>query len=234
MPQTSNFQLPRQADAYQAPTPPPAAQPQPTVQPAQPATPASPYDFITANEKPTPQFSLPGGSSLLSRALIFGGGLVGLIILAIIFKSLLGGGSKPTALVSVAQDQQELIHLATAAGLQQGITTTDQNFAATTQLAISSAQSTLITYLATNGQKVAPKVLSLKVSAALDTQLQNAAAATTYDQTFQQIMKNQLTVYSSDMQQAFQQTKGPKGRALLNSNFNQAKLLLLQLNAPGQ
>jgi hypothetical protein len=134
----------------------------------------------------------------------------------------------------VAQDQHELIHLATNASQQQGITTTDQNFAATAQLSLTSAQSVTVKYLVANGNKISLKVLSLKVSTATDAQLTAAAAATTYDQTFQAIMKAKLTTYVSSLQQTYKQTTGKNGRALLNNDYNQAQLLLTQLNAPGQ
>jgi hypothetical protein len=208
----------------------PAQPPQPPANP-----PGSPYDFMTMNpEKPSRKFSLPGGSSLASRALVIGGGLLMLFIIFAILKSLFGSGSDFTPFISVAQDQQELVHLTTAATQQQGISTASQNFAATTQLTIGSAQANLIKYLATNHKKVSSKVLILKVSASTDSQLQAAIAATTYDETFQQVMKNELGTYMKDMQQVYNQTKGKKGRTLLRTDYQQAQLLLTQLNEPRQ
>jgi len=183
--------------------------------------------------QPANKISLPSGNFLHNRIVLVAGGLFVLLIVIVIFKSLLGGGFDFTPYITVGQDQQELIHLSTAAGLlQTGISTTNQNFAATTQLSVSSAQGTLITYLKNNGQKVSSKTLALRTSLSLDNQLVAATAAATYDQTFQQIMQNQLNTYMHDLQQAYRQTKGVNGHALLNSDYNQAQLLLTQLNQP--
>jgi hypothetical protein len=214
---------PAQAPMY------PGGQPQPVVSQSQP------YDFITNPEQPSSRRalpSLPGISPTAMRAALIAGGLVALLILFIVIKGLLSGGGNLPSFVSVAQDQQELIHLATNASQQHGTTTGNQNFAATASLSLTSSQAAIVQYLAANGQKVNAKVLGLKISAATDSQLTAAAAATTYDQTFQQIMKTDLTAYLSRLQQTYKQTTGGKGRALLSDDYKQAQLLLTQLNAP--
>jgi hypothetical protein len=170
--------------------------------------------------------------------LYVGGGLVVLLILFSIVKGLLGGGSNLTPFISIAQDQQELIHLTTNATQQQSqgqsMTTIDQNFAITSQLSITSAQAAIIKYMATNGKKVNTKTLSLRINTATDTQLTGSAAAGNYDQTFQAIMKDKLVAYSNGLKQAYKQTSGPKGRTLLADDYRQAQLLLVQLNQPAQ
>lgn len=218
------------------PQPPPAPPPAPLYPPNQPqptAEPTEEYDFIVNPEKPAKRLRLPGGNSLLTRTLLAGGGLLVLVIIFVIIKSLLGGGNSTfTAFVGVAQDQQELIHLSTNAGQQTNITTGNMNFAATAQLSLASSQAALGKYLSTSGHKVSLKTLNLKVSASLDNQLVNAATAATYDQTFQQIAKTKLTAYMNDLQQTYKLTRGKNGRALLNDDYNQAQLLMIQLNAP--
>jgi hypothetical protein len=207
----------------------------PGVQPSAAAGPSQEYNFITNPEKPAKRAWLPGGNSLPQRALLAAGGLLVLVIIFVIAKSLLGGGgSNLTPFVGVAQDQQELIHLATNASQQTNLIVNNKNFVATAQLSLTSSQAAIGKYLSVNGQKVNLKTLNLKLSASLDTQLTNAAAATTYDQTFQEITKAKLTAYLSDLRQAYKQTKGKNGRALLNDSYNQAQLLLTQLNAPPQ
>jgi hypothetical protein len=221
-----------------SPDPPPAPPPAPLYPPdqAQPqAGPTKEYEFIVNPEKPVRRlWQLPGGNSLLIRALLVGGGLLVLIIIFVVVKNLLGSGSNATftAFVGIAQDQQELIHLTSNTSQQTNITTSNKNFAATAQLALGSSQAALGKYLATNGHKVNAKTLNLKVSASLDNQLVNAATAATYDQTFQQIAKTKLTAYMNDLQQTYKLTKGKNGRALLNDDYNQAQLLMIQLDAP--
>lgn len=176
---------------------------------------------------------LPGSHGLPGRLLYVAGGLLVLVILIVIIKGAFGG-SNFTGFVTVAQDQQELIHLATNATQQQTISAANLNFASTVRLAMTTSQANLIQYLLNNHHKLNNKTLSLKVSAAADQQLTNAVAATTYDQTFQQIMNGKLKAYSSDLRQAYQMNKGPKGRALLNDDYNQAQLLLTQLDSAAQ
>jgi hypothetical protein len=190
------------------------------------------YEFIVnpgARPKRTP-LSLPGGS-LLKRVLVACGALFGLIVLIIIIKGLLGGGTDFTSFITVAQDQQELIHLSTNATQQQGLDTTSQNFAITAQLSLTSAQAQLLTYLKGNHQAVSAKVLNAKVSASLDSQLTTAASNSTYDSTFQQIMQNQLASYQQALSGAYK-TAGPVGKKLLSSDYNDAQLLLKQINSP--
>lgn len=100
------------------------------------------YDFILSPQAPRkPSWSLPGGTSILSRFIIFGGGLVVLLIVAAILKSLLfNNGDSYKPLITVAQDQQQLMHLAENASQEPGLSTANQNFAATVQFALKSSQ----------------------------------------------------------------------------------------------
>src|SRR5664279_2122401 len=95
---------------------------QPVVQPVEPQQPAAnapqpaPYDFIFNSEKPVKKpFVLPGGNSMVMRVLFIVGGLFALLILFVIIKNILVGSPKLDTMVTVAQDQQEIIHLATIA-----------------------------------------------------------------------------------------------------------------------
>ena len=234
-------QLPEQP-AMPAPT-----QPFPDGSPAAPQYPPDPgqpnppqpqtYDFIVNPEQPSTQRtmpSLPGVSPKTMRAVFIAGGLLVLLILFVFVKGLVSNSPDLTSFISVAQDQQELIHLVTAASQQQGLATANQNFAATAQLSLASSESAIVKYLVANGKKVDPKILGAKISTATDTQLTAAAAAATYDQTFQDIMKTKLGAYTGDLKQTYPLIKGKNGRALLNDDFNQAQLLLGQLNSPAQ
>jgi hypothetical protein len=202
----------------------------------QPVSPEHAYDFITNAGEPVKKRSLPGGNSLPIRILTILGGLLVLIIIVAVLKSVLGGSSNLPSFVAVAQDQQELIHLtapATGTGAPASLSVTNQNFAATAGLSLTSSQAGLLGYLKSIGTKsISPKVLNLKVSSTIDTELTAAATADTYDQTFQQVMQNSLKQYRADLAQAYQKTSGVRGHALLKSDYNQAGLLLTQLGAP--
>lgn len=222
----------------------PPSPPQPTPIYPEAPTPASsdpvyPYDFIMNPDQPaTPKKSLlPGSGDSGTKGIVLRVGLVagGLVVLLIIFSVvrglLTGGGSQPH-LITVVQDQQELVQLTTKATQQQGISTTNSNFAATASLSLSSAQSDMIQYLSVTGvKKIEPKALNLKVSAKTDKQLTDAAVASTYNETFHGLMKTKLETYQRDLQQAYNKTSGPNGRKLLSAQFDQAELLLVQLES---
>jgi hypothetical protein len=208
------------------------------MQPSYPPAPSTPqpsdYSFITnPAPPPKPGLSLPGNSSVV-RLIIALAGLLVLIIIFAVIKSALSGSSNQPALLSVAQDQQEIIHLTTNVTQnsqgQLNVSTASQNFAATARLASTTAQQQLLAYMKTNHMKTSAKQLNLKQSAATDSQLSAAATSGTYDSTFKQIMQNELGVYKQDLSHAYDLTKGPKGRQLLNNDYNYAQLLLTQLN----
>jgi hypothetical protein len=218
------------------------------VQPQQPAVtppdaaPVGPdYGFITEPPKPQRQpFKLPGlgnGSSLPVRIAVVAGSLLLLVIIFAIARSLLSGGGNTEVLTNVAQQQQSMIHiLQNGAGennqQQAVLSDTNQNFAATAKLSLTSAQQELIQYMANNGKKVKTKNLSLKIDPKVDEQLSTAASNSTYDPVFKQVMQDQLTSYEKAIQAAYKETSGPKGRALLQQEFQGAQLLLTQLNSP--
>jgi hypothetical protein len=229
--------MPTATPANQTPIVTPSA---PTVQSPAPdqAPPSrdSSYSFIT-NPAPPPRKSvtemLPGGGSLIGRLALVGGALFVFIILIMIAKSLTGGGGGNVAgLNNVLQDQQEIVHLTANTANVNDITTTNKNFSATVRLSVGSSQTQLMQYMANNRYKVNAKLLGLKVSTSIDDQLTAAEAATTYNQTFQQIMTSKLDTYASDLQAAYRLNTGKKGRAILSDSYNQIKLFKLQLAAP--
>ena len=179
-------------------------------------------------QKPTKTAIPLAGGSTLKRALVFGGGLVFLVIVAALVAPLLGGGSSNTApLVTVAQEQTELIRVALA-----GTTITTQEttraFAYSVNLSITSDNKQLTTYMTTNKLKLDPKVLGFKRSATDDTQLLTAQSNDSYDATFRGVLQKDLTSYSQALKTAYSSVKGPKGRQMLSSQYDGAQLLIEQ------
>jgi hypothetical protein len=207
--------------------------PAPTTNQNQSSDPDQSYAFITNPQqpvKPSLLASLPGGNSLIVRIGLVAGGLVVLVVIFGIFRSLLFSGPDLTSFVTIAQEQQELIHLATNVSEQEGgVSAGNQNLAATIQASLTSSQATTIKYLTTNHKKINEKQLQLKVSAATDTQLTAAAAAGTYNQTFRDIMQSKLTIYGNTLATAYKQGFGPKGQALLTDSYRQQQLFQTQL-----
>ena len=207
---------------------PSASQPQ---VPVQTPTAEHPYSFILQSQKPTRRLSL-GSRSLPQRIAVVSGGLLVLIIVLSLVKGAISHGPNFVPIVATVERQQELLHIMTSAVQQPSLSTTNKNFALTAQLSLGSAQTKLLKYLADNGTKVKPSQLSGKISTSVDKSLTAAAANSTYNQTFQTTVQAQLNSYIQGLKQAYSQDKGARGRALLNDDYNQAQLLLTQLNSP--
>jgi hypothetical protein len=198
-----------------------------TAAPAHPA--GQQYEFIMNPGKPAKRpLLLPTGSSMLSRVMLALGGLVVLIVIGVIASSLFGSkGSDMTSLVSVAQDQAELIRVSQlATGKADGQTA--KNTAISVQLALTSANSSLVTYLATNHQKLSNKDLALKHDVSTDTKLTAADSASNFDPTFISVIQAELAIYQRDLKVAYATKPGPKGEQLLKSQYDGATLLLTQ------
>lgn len=224
------------------PTPnplPPAPGPMQPLPPNQvPSSPSpSEYDFLAGPPKPPKRSLLPSGAPPIARVALILGGVLGVILLIVIIKGAVGGSGNTAPLVSVVQDQQELAHLATNAlqptsGQPPSLSSSTEDFASTAKVSMTSSEAQMLAYLKKNGKKVGAKQLALKVSATTDQQLTTAAANSTYESTFKEIMQSKLQTYQADLQRAYSQTSGPKGRELLKQEYQGANLLLKQLGSP--
>lgn len=202
----------------------------------EPASADSSYTFITnppAPPKPSLLSSIPGGKSLVGRIGLAAVALFVLIIGFAIIRGLLSGGPDLTSAVTVAQEQQELIHLASEA-TSQGVSLSPatQNAVANIQLSVSASQSKLLNYLYKNNTKLKSKQLNLKVSRAADNQLIASVPAGAYDTTLQGILQQKMADYISSLKVATRQITGPKGHGILTDAQNQALLLQKQLAQP--
>ena len=202
------------------------------VQAPEPGSPGhDPYEFIT-NPAQAPKPAIPilvgSTSSTMQRALIAVGGLVVLIIIVIIAASLLsGGGFNATSYETVAEEQTELIRIATL-GTNQAVGQPAKNFAVSAELSLTTSQQQLLAYLQKNGHKLSTKQLALKHNAATDTQLTAAQASSSFDATFTSIMQQQLTTYLSSLKSTYASASGKTGKQLLNTDYNAAQSLLTQ------
>lgn len=200
---------------------------QPYYQPTAPQAPENPsqYDFIVNNQSPK-----RGPSS--KTMLLFVAGTAGvLIVLAWIILSLVfgGKGAATAPLVTLAQEQTEIIRITKAADDSNQLSSQDaQNFSRNTRLTISSDQAELTNFLAKNGKKLTKKQLALKQSATTDSTLQAAASSGTYDSTFISVLQTQLKTYQTSLSQAFKGASSASEKALLKGEFDNATLLLEQ------
>jgi len=186
----------------------------------------NPYEFIMNPNTPKKR-SFGSGSGLLTRIAVLGGGLVVLVILIAIVISVLGPKSSVPALTAIAERQQEIIRIATAAKNQ----TTGQdtaNLVATVSASVSSSQQQVVTYLATRGTKLSPKVLVLDKNPQTDTLLTSAANANNYDTAVAQVLAQQLITYEGLLQTTFKQTSSTSTKQLLQDCYTSTNKLLQQ------
>jgi hypothetical protein len=202
----------------------------PYAPPPQPGQPQS-YDFIMNSGQQPKRPIMPGSNNLLVRVILVAGLLLVLLITFIFVRKLLNGPSNYPYLLEVAQDQTAILHVVDAAEQQTGLTEQNMNFALTTDLAMNSARSELTSYMRQAHFKVKGKELGLKISSKTDTRLSEAAAASTYNETFQAVMNEQLDAYQNDLKTAYNHTKGKNGRELLSNQHDAADLLRKQLDS---
>jgi hypothetical protein len=195
--------------------------------PATPFTKPSPFGALSLN-----------GTSMAARVGVIAGALIVLLMLFVIIRNMLSGsaGFNTATLMSVAEDQQELVHLTTTltqnAQGRSALNSTTLNSAITIQLTAAAAQTKVIHYLQTNHYTVNAKLLPLKINTSLDTELANAIAGGTIDTTYQSVVQTQLNTYCNDLRAAYDSNKGVNGRTLLSNDYDGAQLLLQQLKTP--
>jgi hypothetical protein len=188
----------------------------------------NPYDFImnpNTNTKRSGGF-LSGDAFLMRIGLLVGGLVVLFVVAAVLISSLSPKGVTP-GLASIAERQQEIIRVATAA-TQQTTSQDAKNFVSNVELSMTSSQQGVLSYLTARGTKLSSKVLALDQSSATDSQLATAATANNYDSAVTQNLTEQLQVYESLLQTTYKQSTGPNSKALLQTDYNGAVLLLQQ------
>jgi Na+-transporting methylmalonyl-CoA/oxaloacetate decarboxylase gamma subunit len=189
------------------------------------------YDFFLNPPKPpkqplTKRFS--AGSFQKKMLTVAACGIV-LIILIVVISSLLGSGSNMTAFITTAQDQTELVRVATEANSQATVQNT-KNLSQSIELSLTSAQQQTLNYLKTNGRVLSTGQLGATKNAQTDKELTAATAASNFNAVFAQVMQTGLKGYINDLKIA-NSSASPKGKTLLKSEFNSAELLLTQTNA---
>jgi hypothetical protein len=191
----------------------------------------TPYDFFMAPPA-APKRGLNlllGGQSFRKRLLVVIGVVVVSCLVIALVSSLLGGSTYVTQFEVVAQDQNELIRVATEAASQTSLQTT-LNLAETVQLSLTSAQQQLLTYLQVNGHALSTTQLSAPKALKTDQALTAAEAASNFDPVFAGIMQTGLQSYAQDIKTAYA-VAGPKGKLLLQKDYSGAQLLLTQSSA---
>jgi hypothetical protein len=209
------------AEKYNPNVPPPA--PQPTV---------NPYGFIMSpGQTPQKKSALilgPNDSFVKKLALILGGAAILIVVLLVASSLFLGGKSNTDLLVSVAQDQQEIIRINSSTGTQVNATAL-KNFAVTAEATMGSDQQKLLAHITSLGGSVDQKILALKADAASDALLTTAKSTNTLDASYAQLMQALLTTYRTNIETAFEASGNEAVKQDLRKAYASSELLLQQL-----
>lgn len=188
----------------------------------------NPYDFIlNTSEQPKPKLFNAGGSK--KNKIILIAGLFSIIFIAfILISSFLGSADKnlQDKLLSIAQQQTEIIRVADLSKNEKTIR--DQStliFAYNTSISLNTS-SQQVTKILNKNKKVDQKQLALKKDTKTDELLKNAALNNTYDETFKDILKKQLTTYQTDLKDTYSDAKDPADKLVLKNAYDAATILL--------
>ena len=190
----------------------------------------NPYDFIVNPNSSAQRVKFGAGlsgSSLITRIALLGGVLVVVLIVAAVVISALSPKSSTPELISIAERQQEIVRVSTAA-TKQTTSQDAQNFVSNVQASVSSDQQQVLAYLQAHGTKLGDKILATDQSAQTDTQLGNAATANNYDSAVTQTLVSELQTYQGLLRTMYGQTNSSSAKAMVQIQFSSAGLLIQQ------
>ena len=192
------------------------------------------YDFILNPQKPKKAFNI-SGNSMQKKILAILSILIFLIVGFTIFKNLTTTKVLSISdLTNVVIEQQKIINLVKNDFISSNSTNqfsqAQINSIATINLTIPSEQKSLINYLKDSSYVIKSSTIGSVKTTSLDTQINNAAAAGNLTSTYNSIIKSELNNYLSYLSIGYNTTKGPKGKALLKQEYQNANTLLKQLN----
>jgi hypothetical protein len=202
----------------------------PAQAPYQPSS--DPYSFLNETKKPRNlTFSFFSGLSFRGKLIALSVGLIVIIILLLILKSIFGSSQSVNMLSidAVLGQEQELINLSTTARQQSTTSQSYLNFSETTIATVYSDENKLITLLASNRIKVSPGNYVLQPSA--DAKLSQAIQQSNFDPVYSSVMYSQLKLYQADLSNAYSLNKSTVLRSYLKNDYDNTELLLKMLGS---
>lgn len=187
--------------------------------------PPNQYDFIfnAGNKRSNDWFF---SASKQTKILIVSAAALVLLLVIWIGLSLFSTApNDATQLTAVAAQQAEITRVAQSASLAAQQSST-KNFAITARLSLTSDEQALLQYLNSRGVSPNTQLLAQGKNANIDKLLQSAISSGTYDQTYREVAKQQLTNYAASLKQTYSTAAGPRERALLTTTYDHAQLLL--------
>ncbi len=193
----------------------------------------NPYEFIISPTAKPKHLGLRFGNSQNSATkllLIVAGAGILVIILGVIITSFMPKSSSTQSLITIAQQQQELMRVA-AQGETQATSETTRGLAYTVDLSIGTSQTQILNYLTKHNTKLSVKELGLKQNKNTDATFTAALANSTYDSTFDTVIASQLRTYLSDLRKTYNATSKTDLKQTLDKSYTSGALLLNQVNA---
>lgn len=191
-----------------------------------PSSPAGdPYAFLNqTNQSPSPLNLIKGKSFKTKMLLIIFVFLVIVIILAIV-KSILSSNNalNMPSMYAVLSSQQEINTLAST-GTQSSTSQSYLNFSYTALATSATNETKLSSLLNANGYKLNPALIVTQPN--LTNQLTQAQQNSTFDATYGPIISAQLQNYRTVLVNAYKLNKSPVIREYLNTDYQNAGLLI--------
>lgn len=184
------------------------------------------YDFILNpdQQKKGAGFGFIKDPFIAKIIFLVGGAVVLMVAIGLIVSFAFGGKTNTETFVALTQREEEIVRVS-ALG-DDAVSQRIKNAAISTQVSIRSQQNELLAYLKTHGRSVAPDELVLTKNASTDNKLKLAKQTSTFDTTYTDVMREQLTAYANELKTAYDNESGSTQRQLLSAQYKDVQLLL--------
>lgn len=199
------------------------------MEPPSAPTPQGNFDFImdpNRPQKPKLAGRLGGDSFITKIILLVGGALVLIITLTVVVNIFFGDKTNTETFVGLTQRQQEIVRL--SAEGDTAVSAEIRNAAINTELSITSHQQQWLEFLAEHDRVVVPAELNLKKDTKTDSKLKIAEETSTFDTTYNSVMRTQLEDYANALKTTYDSVDNKETRTLLGDSYNDVQLLLEQ------
>jgi len=185
----------------------------------------NPYAFIMSDPSQNARGSKTSGSTKTRIIIVVIVGVV-ILIVGIVGFSLLtkGSGDNSKPLLSVAQQQAEIIRVA-GIGQEKSRNPDIRSLSITTKLSFTTSEQQLVGLLKKK-TKVSESVLSLGKDSKVDTTLAAASLDNRFDEVYKKIITTKLNDYQTSLSQLQKGVLGLNEKKILESSFNQTGLIL--------
>lgn len=188
------------------------------------------YEFIMSQNQKSKKFQKPVGKK--QRIIFVGSMALLLITIGVIFMAIMGANASRGngELIDLAAYQTELQRIVSL-GSEDASSSAVKGIARTASFTLTTDLNTTNSLLNKKGVDVNPKLLTKYLSTELETKLQSAKTANTYDETYKSIYSEKLTNYQKKLAEVFPSQNNLTIQNALRNFNNHASLLKLDYAA---